>query len=152
MSNKVIFLDIDGVLVHTGMREPGSMRIEKWDNNCVVRLGRICKVTGAKIVVHSSWARIYKPNELQQMFKDAGLLEHLHPDFAAVGIRDGNPGEKIRSIKFWLSQHPEVSKYIILEDDLIASVKDEPLVWIISGWSKGGLQKRDAEVAIALLS
>jgi hypothetical protein len=150
--SKVIFLDIDGVLVHIGMRESGSPLVEKWDNNCVVRLARICKVTGAKIVVHSSWARIHKPGELRGMFESAGLLEYLHPDFIAVGIRDGESNEKLRSIKFWLSLHPEVGSYIILEDELIASVKDEPLVWIIGGWSKGGLQKRHADIAIAFLS
>ena len=60
--NKYLFLDIDGVLNHDKWfdSEHYKKHQENWkksmfDPECVARVNRILEVTGARLVVSSSW-------------------------------------------------------------------------------------------------
>ena len=60
---RVIFLDVDGVLAHAGTYNRGRGEERLWrfaaqlDLDCMARLIRIVRATGARIVVSSTWRR-----------------------------------------------------------------------------------------------
>ena len=61
MKNKIIFMDVDGVLNYTKWyyddRNPGNLYDQEGeiDPECVRRIVNICEKTGAKIVLSSDW-------------------------------------------------------------------------------------------------
>jgi len=130
---KVIFLDFDGVLntesfiVHFFMimerceiKRPEAKTLRKilirddygnlFDPLCMNQLKWILEMTEAKIVVSSTWGK----NGLEwvrSMWKDRqypGEIIDITPY-----IWDGTRGDEIAA---WLSKHPEVTNYVILDD------------------------------------
>lgn len=105
--NKIIFLDIDGVLndaptiLGTGNDLPTMEHLE-----C---LKQIVDATGAEIVLSSSW-RLYKryTKDVNIALKKVNL--HLIDVTEELKERD----EEIRE---WLERHPEVEQYLILDDE-----------------------------------
>lgn len=112
----VIFLDVDGVLNRCGKSNQG-LETDKCD-----RLAMVVQLTGAVVVVSSTWR---KSGRLMQ--------ERLLPMFAERGIEcigetpvhdaamDGE-GYALRvnrrdEIGAWLKEHPEVTRYVIVDDD-----------------------------------
>lgn len=121
MSNKVIFLDIDGVIQsprycvstqQTGVMcafEPAAMNF----------LRIILENTGAKIVISSTW-RIgdYETsrNELKMIFCACGyseIAEAFHTDWRTENLNAIRGTE----IKEWLDRHKNIKEYLILDDD-----------------------------------
>lgn len=117
---KVIFLDIDGVLNHEQhykwlmeTNEPTPLQevypYSEFNPKSCQLLNEIIKETDAKIVVSSSW-RLNGENRLNSLFKYFGLprIYSITPCLnTARGIE----------IDAWLAAHPEVDKYVILDDD-----------------------------------
>lgn len=122
---KVIFLDIDGVLNHEKhykwlmeTDEPTPLQqvypySEFNPESCKI-LNRIIDETDAKIVLSSSW-RLDGINRMNSLFKHFGLprIYDITPSLC------GRFGSLCRGkeIDKWLSEHPEVTKYVILDDD-----------------------------------
>lgn len=117
---KVLFLDIDGVLNHENhykwlmeTDEPTPLqRVYPYSEfnpvSCQI-LNRIIEETGCKIVLSSSW-RLDGENRLNSLFKHFGLpkIYSITPCLnTARGIEIGA----------WLAAHPEVTKYVIVDDD-----------------------------------
>jgi hypothetical protein len=102
---KIIFLDIDGVLncQKTTERFHGFVSI---DPKLVKRLNRILKETDAKIVLSSTW-RLFEDNK--EILEKTGI-KYIDVTPSFHGLR----GEEIND---WLSKHPEVDRYVILDDD-----------------------------------
>jgi len=109
---KVIFLDIDGVLtsVRTG-----------WFNMDIYAVNFLrwaCKKSGAKIVISSTWRYNHGEDFWKPIFE-----EHLHEDFKTPDLTvkqaSGLYTSKIRGdeIKAWLDAHPEITYYVIIDDD-----------------------------------
>ena len=117
---KVIFLDIDGVLNHQKhyewlmtTNEPTLMQrvypYSEFNPKSCQLLNEIIKETDAQIVVSSSW-RLDGEARLNALFKhfDLPRIYSITPCLnTARGIE----------IDAWLAAHPEVDKYIILDDD-----------------------------------
>ena len=118
MNNKIIFLDVDGVL--------NSMKFDRWlqdhhmkqyygyellDQNALLNLKDIVFVTGADIILSSSWRLSNKCcEELRQQLLPYGLrfIDKT------VCLCQENRGEEIKE---WLSRHPEVDHFVILDDE-----------------------------------
>lgn len=150
---KVIFLDIDGVLNHqkhyewllltdepTPMQRtypyteinPGSCRL----------LNEIIQETGAKIVVSSSW-RLDGEARLNSLFKYFGLPR----------IYDITPclnTDRGIEIGAWLAAHPEVTHYVILDDDEDMNAEQMPF-FIKTNPYEDGLNEDVKERAIQIL-
>lgn len=106
--NKIIFLDIDGVLndaptiLGTGDDLPTMEHLE-----C---LKQIVDATGAEIVLSSSW-RYHKSD-----FNDAkNALRKV--ELAIIDKTKELPKGRGAEISEWLSRHPEVEQYLILDDE-----------------------------------
>ena len=118
--DKIIFLDIDGVLnLRMQSRDRfGSMFHPQFESN----LKSLIDATGAKIVVSSSW-RFSGLSVMQEMWQSrelAGEVIDITP-FTAVYEADRDSGfldrcERGCEIREWMKTH-NVDNYVILDDD-----------------------------------
>jgi hypothetical protein len=113
---KVIFLDIDGVLnVYCQDRdEYGCI----FHDHLVDNLKWVVEQTGAKIVVSSTW-RLSGEKSIMDMWNFRNLpgeVIGITPNLTyGPGLRTHVPrGEEIQ---MWLDEHPEVTNYVIFDDD-----------------------------------
>ena len=137
---KVIFLDIDGVL-NTGVYIESAFKALKiagvnaheskavhdenghqFDPIAIRMLKWIIKETDAKIVISSTW-RGNGLAKMQKLWKDRDLpgeVIDITPFHRGNG-RDHLPfkerAERGGEIKEWLDNHPEVTNYLIFDDD-----------------------------------
>lgn len=111
---KVIFLDIDGVLnvIPQGQDKYGGIFHQHFVDN----LAWIIQETGAKIVVSSSW-RHSGLQFILDMWRDRDLpgeVVDITGDRLDLDCFSFQRGVEIQE---WLDVHPEVTKYVILDDD-----------------------------------
>jgi hypothetical protein len=105
--NRVIFLDIDGVLAP----------IRRWDRYgdldpaCIGVLNDIVATGGAAVVVSSTWRHGKTIAELQAMLDAVGFAGRVI-DKTPSDIRGANRGDEIAA---WLAAHP-VDSYVIIDD------------------------------------
>lgn len=111
---KVIFLDVDGVLNcypndHVTHAEKKAML----HNDLVNRFKTVLRLTGAKIVLSSTW-RLSKHG--RNTLKSKGLnFISCTPRMPLMG--GAEMMERGKEIQAWLTDHPEVEKYCIIDDD-----------------------------------
>ena len=106
----VIFLDFDGVI---RVAVEGGWIGEDQAEFCQSRmkmLASICANTRAAIVVSSDWRNLENHEEIKGHLSPY-LSDHLHPDWATPII-----GHRWNEVERWLARHPEVERYVILED------------------------------------
>lgn len=143
---KIIFLDIDGVLNHRQFLIEAE-RVDAVSDECIARLNRIIEATGAKCVLSSTW-RVMFP------------LEEILNDFLIPGGFKGEIVGKTPPAKFsyrprgneiqeWLDDHPEVTKFVILDDEEDMLHLENRL--IRTSFEDGGLLDEHVEEAISML-
>lgn len=154
---RIVFLDIDGVLVHHRCKaDEGERFITNGDPRCAERLKRILDTTGAKLVIHSTWAYVDSRDYLINFLRQFGITEaYLHPDFICTSTDHGER-DKVEAIDTWLANHRgKVSRFIILEDEQLYGLQDirrGNLIHISGGWTAGGIQDKHADIAIKCLT
>lgn len=118
---KIVFLDIDGVLVNLAALRAG--RIDnghcRFDAKCVERLNHITDATGAAIVVSSNWRRFH--GDMTDVLKRNGVtglmvgetpdLRRERPSGIQVAVERGE------EIQAWLDDHLDIRSFVILDDD-----------------------------------
>lgn len=102
---KVLFLDVDGVL-----NKRSDFEVMHNDNlvlnyTLVTRLQKIIADTNCKIVVSSTW-RILEDN-----------WDFLKKHVDLYDATDQLPKCRGDQIQRWLNKHPEVTRYVIVDDD-----------------------------------
>ena len=109
---KIIFLDFDGVLLtgRTRMAYGSSWSSAKPDRVVCKLLDRVC-ATGPRIVVSSAWRDIEQA--CKEKLNQGDLLEFLHADWRTDPKGYCRPKE----ISNWLAAHPEVTDYVIIDDE-----------------------------------
>lgn len=130
---KIVFLDIDGVLNWNGTED----RIGGYIGLCPERIARLNEITDAhpdaKIVISSTWRKVYSAGAyndfdgLKKLLADRGvkaeIIGHTVITFSHLGR-----GEEIRQ---WVEGHPEITEYVVLDDDTEAM---EPYVPYRTRW------------------
>lgn len=114
MADKVIFLDIDGVMNHLGTGGDRRRGLVSWlDPGNVAVLNEIVRSTGAVVVLSSSWRLTMSLTALQEAFAEAGCVARL------VGITpDIDQRRRVREISAWLAQQVEPpARYVIIDDE-----------------------------------
>ena len=119
---KVIFLDIDGVLHDDGdRRQEGEIICEAYVRN----LKEIVSETNAEIILSSSWRYGLMHDAKIGFSKVDGHLSDLFSLFdkyqlQIAGITPliyNGPYGRPLEIRMWLARRPEVSKFVILDDE-----------------------------------
>ncbi len=108
---KIIFLDIDGVLTTVTWRS-----FQHFNPVCVNMLKSILKAGDYKIVISSTWrgSGINNNSSLDKELRASKLMDYLYlPDWYTPRLNTIRGLE----IKDWLDKHPEVTDYLILDDD-----------------------------------
>ena len=176
----VIFLDIDGVLNSEeyarkleekhralGHTEPASPKREttcdcfklyhQIDRDAVKRLNVIVRATGAKIVVSSSWRKVFDPPEVHRILSEHGLVAEIidatvdgHKEPALLELY-GHPARLFRGyeIDYWLKAHPEIERFVILDDGSDMAMHENRLVQTDC---EDGLCDEHVELAIRVLA
>ena len=147
--SKILFLDVDGVLNNGKWAE----KVQKTENRSILnnamlypkslqQLKRIIDETGAQIVVSSSWRQISRlMTALTQQLNLYGL-----------SIADTTPytgADRGEDISAWLSNHPEVTEYAILDDD---SDMTTHINHLTQTSFQTGLRKEEADNCIDILN
>lgn len=151
---KVIFTDVDGVLNDNATPSRTKNHMIFVDQEKLLRLKQIVDATGAKIVLSSTW-RYEREDvryngdflELREAFRSMGLDFYSYTPVDAIGIRRG------MEIRAWLGLHPEVSQYIILDDEFFDFDERGLLPRLVkTSFRSGGLTDLHVELAIKLLN
>lgn len=162
---RIVFLDMDGVMndqdwiyyIHniTKYKNKTSWetKILQTSPDRVERLNRILEATGAKLVMISTW-RLSLRNKLPQFYLEAGI------NGESMG-QTGQSSTRAEEILKWLSDHPEVTSYVVLDDEPDSRIWDFSYFpelaqrWVKTSWNipghKGGLQDEHVEAAIRIL-
>lgn len=150
---KVIFLDIDGVLCMPKQFYPlqkvilAGRRVSNFDEDCLRRLDKIIEATGAMVVISSAWRiDFWEPAEfdlLKEHFKNQGSIVNLigHTPYDNERIRG-------REIQTWLNEHPDVEKFIIIDD---SDDMEHLMPRLIRTKFYDGIQDEHVEMAIKML-
>ncbi len=161
---KVVFIDIDGVLNDDGeRRRQGEIISEEYVRN----LKEIINKTGAEIILSSSWRYSIGKNARQGFENtDKGLVDlyrlydkyQLHIAGAIPSIYNGRNGRPLE-IRTWLTKRPSVKKIVILDDEAFWNWGwMKPFVVTTSYYAKSnnervcGLEKQFAYKAIQILN
>lgn len=157
---KVIFLDFDGVITTKKSNY-------KLDKRKLDLLGEIINTSDAKIVISSSWRR----NTIEDTIKYLSTISYSVPfqfPFCdrIIGITIGitsrmysfklqNPDKHYRvhrglEIDKYLDEHPEIKKYVILDDD--SDMLLYQLKYFIKTDGIKGLSKSNVIKAIQILN
>ena len=155
---KIIFLDIDGVLNsaaylkrwrdETFRHEKGEKKGDRWiemiDELAVPLLNKIIEVTGAKVVISSTWRILNSAEMIQTYLNKKGFVGEI------IGCTPRLPfDDRGTEIERWLKTHDPVESFVILDDGSDMGPVLDRLVH--TTWATG-LQQEHVERAIELLS
>lgn len=112
MSNKIIFLDIDGVLNCWGSMifiGQSTIYTPNFNPMSLMYLKSIVELSGAKVVVHSSWVNTFGMDEVVEMFAGLGFDKEIFLDVNGVSY---NRRERVQQL---IDQY-KPDEYVILDD------------------------------------
>jgi len=163
---KVVFLDIDGVLVTDETIHMPLVPVDgdtglpfrrlgypQFDKQCVQRLNRITETAGAVIVLSSTWRILPSEEEwerLKRYLSQVGIVAPVVDRTPRVGPANED-GFKTRGmeIQAFLDVHPEVDKFIIIDDD---SDMDHLMPRLVLTYWDYGLEESHVGQAISMLT
>jgi len=164
--NKVIFLDIDGVLNTKWWYTQMERTISKdkygyaFDPKAVANLKRIVAETGADIVISSSW-KCMGLSQMEDMWEDRNLPGKI------IGITPNSMSDEMllnvdidsiklfhirgEEIKEWLTKHgKQVSNYAIIDD--MDNMLSEQQSRFVHTNPEVGITEEDAQKTIEILN
>jgi hypothetical protein len=124
---KIIFLDIDGPMIpyRACFIEDQPLIMRLFDNCAVGMINHLCSEYGWKIVIHSSWVHIEGGESTLAHCIEQGIHgPHFHAD---AYVREDLYGRYTR-VAEWLSRHPEVTKYVIIDDEPFSEDHDSKTI------------------------
>jgi len=172
---KTVFLDVDGVLnserfnrtLEEQHRQLGHHEVcecfkltRQIDPEAIARLNRLVAETGAKIVISSSWRKLFDPPELHRILREHGLVAEIIGE-TLDGQDEQDESEMLdvyapldrlfrgHEIDYWLRQHPEVARFVILDDGSDMAMHKSRLVQTDS---EEGLLDEHIEMAIQVMA
>jgi hypothetical protein len=154
---KVIFLDIDGVLVTRNSikyqhlnhpDEPDTLFSQK----AVKNLNKLVRLTDAKIVISSTWRLFHSLSNLQEIFKKQGINGEV---ISTTSVEKATVEEDIprgKKIADWLEKYPDVEKYVIIDDDVDADcIQFHPYNCVETSYKRGFSPEDRFNEALAIL-
>ncbi len=156
MLERVLFLDIDGVLYPFKKKaEGGSEQLIQvvsenymFPQENVSRLNKIVSATDCEIVISSSWRLNHTLILLQEYLEEAGYIGSL---LSVTPYRRpwGEVSDREKEISAWLAAHKTKSFAILDDDAKLGSGKLAP--FFVQTKSDVGLTDADADKAIRIL-
>jgi hypothetical protein len=130
VAEKIIFLDIDGVLcthkTHMAFhlsKDDNPLKMDKLDPFGIMVLQELCYHDNWKIVISSTWR--LNAGCRESIFKQGIYEDMLHKDWRTD--TEDRTGYRNRRITKWLREHPENQLYMILDDECHHMLEDPHL-------------------------
>lgn len=143
---KVLFLDVDGVLNNEEVFVSRRYGAAPVCPECCGRLFRLLDATGAKVVLSSSWRGI--PN-LERRLRDRGVFRYVHKDKRTGHLSINSDTRRGQEIAEWLSRHPEVKRYAIVDDDS-DMLPEQQQFFVQTDFKTGLLDEHVTQLAVIL--
>ena len=155
---KIIFLDIDGVLVtrnsikyqYLNFPDETSIRFGK---KAVKNLNKLIRLTKAKIVISSTWRLFHSLEKLQSIFEEQKIKGKI---ISTTSVEKATIEEDIprgQKIADWLEQHLEVEQYVIIDDDVQADcIQFHPNNCVETSYKRGFASEERFNEALAILN
>ncbi len=140
VTDTVIFLDFDGPLSNYRVYAQADNNLD-FDPIAVRVLQNICEVANARIVCTSvrTFQNWQIHNETKRLFTEAGMdIAVLHPDWTVNKKYDHKRKD---SIEDYLKLHPEITKYVIVDDENVDIPDKLVLVSMMDGMMSADFQK-----------
>jgi hypothetical protein len=115
-------------------------------------VGQIIARTGAKVVVSSSWRRAYDLHELQAFLRCHGLKDSDVIDITPTDLHLNKELGYIPrglEIRTWLDAHPEVTAFVVLDDESDMDGVEEQFVQTNMDV---GITQENVDQAVAILN
>ncbi len=155
---KVIFLDIDGVLVtrnsikYQYLNFPDDTSIQ-FGKKAIKNLNKLIRLTKAKIVISSTWRLFHSLEKLQNIFEEQNIKGKI---ISTTSVEKATIEEDIprgQKITDWLEQHPEVKQYVIIDDDVQADcIQFHPYNCVETSYKRGFAPEERFNEALAILN
>lgn len=127
--SKILFLDIDGVVLpgraYMLPNQTNNPYVTVFDQCAVSMVNKACLKQKRKIVLHSSWVKHWEQDHIFKHLTEQGISpHHLHHDWFT------NPDLHWRydRVDEWLNRHPEVTDYVILDDEPEVKRHEKPKI------------------------
>ena len=151
---KVIFLDFDGVLAtedYTDELLTTGQKIKDkfgtlFNPNCVNWLEWIISQTNAQIVITSSWKNYLSQWSIVRMWKCRNMPGEIIGVTSSFSIYRGD------EIDNWLSKHPQVINYVIIDDMDYKQFRQEQGAHLVTTNHFSGLDKTSAYDSVRILN
>jgi len=155
---KVIFLDIDGVLVtrnsikYQHLNYPDITEII-FGKKALNNLNKLIRLTEAKIVISSTWRLFHSLEELKDIFNKQGIkgdiISTTSVDRATIE-EDIPRGKKIAD---WLEGKKDIEQYVIIDDDVQADcIQFHPNNCVETSYKRGFAPEDRFNAALAILN
>lgn len=169
---KVLFLDFDGVLGPCYFKPRARFECFPDANihqGCQDQIRRVIDATGCKVVVSSDWRLSRTLDEVRELLHGAGVVPSVEtvagmtPESRKAGPRRRDNPPRGAEVAAWLTNHPEVTSFAIVDDIVDACMvadssdgewfRDYDLGprFVQTIWEHG-CTRADADELIALLS
>lgn len=143
----ILFLDIDGVLVHRGSKaSPSNPRVE---DSCVKAVNKLIELMGVTcVVISSAWRHARPISELQS------LLGSLTAPVVGITPDASRRGDEI--LQCLQQREPEALKqgeYVVVDDDVFDICPPLPATKVLhvkDGYAKRGLTTKMVEEYVAM--
>lgn len=113
---KALFLDVDGVInKQENFRHSKGVTPYPIDSYCAFLVARIVANTDCEVILSSSW-RNY-PDAVKIVTDSVVPILDVTKNFSSRENADGKNITRGEEVREWLSRHPEVTRYAILDDD-----------------------------------
>lgn len=151
-SNKIVFLDFDGVLNDYPNHDDRTIQevIDNFDkfifDSKVKMLNKIVDDCNADFIIISYWRRHFTKNKLSEFFKKKGFKGNII-DFTGLGGKEHK--DRLDKIKKCLEKYKPDS-YVILDDSVIDETEDDPNH--IRPEKTKGLEEKHIDKAISILN
>ncbi len=155
---KVIFLDIDGVLVtrnsikYQYLNFPDDTNIH-FSKKAVKNLNKLVRLTKAKIVISSTWRLFHSLEELQNIFKEQKIKGEI---ISTTSVEKATIEEDIprgQKITDWLKEHNNIEQYVIIDDDVRADcIEFHPFNCVETSYKRGFSPEDRLNEALAILN
>ncbi len=155
---KIIFLDIDGVLVTRNsikyqlLNFPDDTSIH-FSKKAIKNLNKLVWLTKAKIVISSTWRLFHSLEELQNIFKEQKIKGEI---IATTSVEKATVEEDIprgQKITDWLREHTNIEKYVIIDDDVQADcIQYHPFNCVETSYKRGFSPEDRLNEALTILN
>ena len=154
-NNKVIFLDVDGVLNDRFTEEKSPDGFIGVNHSMIDHLKTVVDQTGAAVVLTSTWKDEWSTNPDERSYDEA----YLHKTLQSHGVHiadktQDNTSDRGHGIVRYLESHPEIEKWVVIDDDVFFDFEECGIMdhLVRTRYGFGGLTNELAKQAILKLN